>query len=75
MKAISVRKGKDLSNLDNKGKGKRPKKILFSFLFSFCLFPSHARNTKTLKKIGDFPQSLIICLDRRTNHSHFMSID
>lgn len=66
MKAISVPKDKDLSNLDNKGKGKRLRKYYLAFSFPCAFFLRHARNTKTLKKIGDFPQSFIICLDRRT---------
>lgn len=66
MKAISVQKGKDLSNFGNKGKGKRPRKNYSAFSFPFAFFLRYARNTKTIKKIGDFPQSLIICLDRRS---------
>lgn len=66
MMAISVRKGKDLSNLGNKGKGKRSRKNYSAFSFPFASFLRDARNIKTLKKIGDFPQSLIICLDRRS---------
>lgn len=65
MKAISVPKDKDLSNFDNKGKGKRLRKYYLAFSFTFAFFLRHARNIKTLKKIGVFPQSLIICLGRR----------